>query len=133
MARSKQTSVGRAGEYLAATLLEMAGIEVYRVDGDFDLILNLKGRLIRMEVKSASIIEPLKNRYRFYPVRKEDADVYAFVAIPMGLMRIFWGDDLNYNTQKNMSAKLFTQEAQDADIARLWQEFSPAQGETAAN
>lgn len=128
MGRSKQTSTGRAGEYLVASLLESNGIEVYRVDGDFDLIANLDGRLIRIEVKSSTKIRATHGTYVFHPVRKTDFDAYILVVIPLGLMRIFWGNKAVYGSQITLRPEEFTKEKQEQDLRRLWREFGFGDG-----
>jgi len=122
MGRSEQTSIGRAGEYLAAHILETAGIEAYRVDGDFDLILNIDGALVRMEVKASSQKTKGRNLYRFY-VDNRNADIYAFVALDLGLMRLRMTGELNASGEIGYGPARFTPDNQAADIARLVETF----------
>jgi len=122
MGRSEQTTIGRAGEYLAAHILEMAGIEAYRVDGDCDLILNIDGALVRMEVKAASAVYKPRNFYRYY-IRSYNADVYAFVALDLGLMRLRMTGELSASGEISYVPARFTPDNQAADIARLVETF----------
>lgn len=118
MGRSKQTSIGRAGEYLVAHLLELAGIEVYRVDGDCDLIVSMDGTLLRVEVKAASAINR-RGFYRFNMKTRPDADYCAFVALDLALLRMFKTSDLGSADTKTINPKYFTSANQIADINRL--------------
>lgn len=122
MGRSDQTGVGRAGEYLAAHAFERAGIEAYRVDGDFDLILNIDGALVRVEVKAASAVYKPRNFYRYY-IRNYNADVYAFVALDLGLMRLRMSGEFGSADTVAYSPARFTLDNQAADIARLVETF----------
>ena len=122
MGRSEQTTIGRAGEYLAAHILETAGIEAYRVDGDFDLILNIDGALVRMEVKASSKKTSGRNLYRFY-IENRNADIYAFVALDIGLMRLRMTSELSASGEISYGPARFTPDNQAADIARLVETF----------
>lgn len=94
MARTISIRHGRAGEYLACYLLEAyAGLEASRIDGCFDIVLHAgDGNLARVEVKSSSRRKRSSGGYRFQRPRMTVlADYYCFVALDIGLMRIFPG------------------------------------------
>lgn len=118
MGRSKATSLGRAGEYLVAHLLELAGVEAYRVDGDFDLILNASGTLMRLEVKASSGTFKPRGSYRFF-ISDRNADAYAFVALDLGMMRLRLAEEMVTANSVSMIPERFTAEAQAEDIQKL--------------
>lgn len=118
MGRSRETGIGRAGEYLVAHLLELSGIEAYRVDGDFDLIINASGALMRLEVKAASGRFKPRGSYRFF-IGNRNADAYAFVALDLGLIRVKLAGELSRAKLVSLAASVFTPDAQAADIQRL--------------
>ena len=54
---SRNTQVGRAGEYYVASVLEMAGIEATKLDGTFDLLaVTPAGTIISVEVKTRATV-----------------------------------------------------------------------------
>ena len=122
MGRSDQTTIGRAGEYLVAHIFELAGVEAYRIDGDCDLILNIDGALVRMEVKASSRKTNGRNLYRFY-IDNRNADIYAFVALDLGLMRLRMTSELSASGEISYGPARFTPDNQAADIARLVERF----------
>ena len=92
MTRSR-TDIGRAGEFLAAYILETHGIEVHHVDrAGADLWCKVQGSIITVQVKAAQA--PVKSNarsavYYTYKTQPSDADWYCFVALDreMLLMR----------------------------------------------
>jgi hypothetical protein len=124
MAKISNTGAGRAGEYWVAYQLELRGIEVYRVDGQFDLIVNVCGQLAKLEVKSA--FHARGSSYCFFTPQRDVAE-YALVAIDIGLMRIFTRDQLVSHTTTRIKPSEFTPEKQEADIAAfLMRQSSPS-------
>lgn len=118
MGRSKQTGIGRSGEYFVAHLLELAGVEVYRVDGDCDLVANLGGELLRLEVKSASAVGT-RGRYRFHIGARPNADFCAFVALDLALLRILNPSEIGKAEIKTLHPRRFTAANQADDILML--------------
>lgn len=119
MAQSKETSIGRAGEYFASHVFENHGVEVYRVDGDFDCILNLNKTLLRMEVKTVTAMRRDRRTYQF-KVRTRDADVYCFVAMNLGIMRLMLTKDIGSRTTISFRPDQFTYEHQTSDLQQLF-------------
>ena len=114
MAAISSTGAGRAGEYWVAYQFELRGIEIYRVDGQFDLIANVGGRLTKLEVKSALSVR--NGSYCFFTPPR-DIDEYALVALDIGLMRILTRDQIGRRMTTRIKPSEFSAEAQEADIA----------------
>ena len=114
MAAISSTGAGRAGEYWVAYQFELRGIEIYRVDGQFDLIANVGGRLTKLEVKSALSVRDASYSF-FTPPR--DIDEYALVALDIGLMRILTRDQIGRRMTTRIKPSEFSAEAQELDIA----------------
>ena len=113
---------GRAGEYLACYLLEMAGIETFRVDGSFDLIAHSsQGELVRVEVKSATPNKQIHGgTYKFSRPRATLlADYYCLMALDLGLMRIIRGSLWRDRKTISMTKNKFTRALQQADLRWL--------------
>lgn len=126
MARTISIRHGRAGEYLACYLLEAyAGLEASRIDGAFDLVVHAgDGRLMRVEVKSSSPRKRSSGGYRFQRPRLTTlADYYCFVALDIGLMRIFPGSIWRDRKEVYMRNVEFTQAAQMNDLRWLKKEL----------
>ena len=84
-----KTQIGRAAEFLVCYTLQLNGIECYHVNSTTDVIATVaSGRLLRVEVKSATVPTPRKhdNAYRFHVSKTDNADWYALVALDTGLM-----------------------------------------------
>jgi hypothetical protein len=84
---------GRAGEFLAAYILETFGVECHHVDRDgADLWCKVRGTLVGVEVKTSR--EPRTSRadrgsvvrYSFYTSRLKDAPWHCFVALDRQLL-----------------------------------------------
>ena len=116
MAAISSTGAGRAGEYWGAYQFELRGIEIYRVDGQFDLIANVGGRLTKLEVKSALSVRDAS--YCFFTPQR-DIDEYALVALDIGLMRILTRDQIGRRMTTRIKPSEFSAEAQEADIAEF--------------
>ena len=88
LAKLSATGVGRAGEFLAASRFQMAGLETAHVDGSCDLHVTLPSkRVLRVEVKS-SIVPTLSGSFKFNR-GGSNADIFVFCCIPLSLIRIF--------------------------------------------
>ena len=111
------TSAGRAGEFLTASKLQMAGLETTHVAGSCDLHVTLpSNRVLRVEVKSA-LTPSRSGSFRFH-VGNSNAEVFVLVCMPLGLIRIFGESDLKGKMITLRSAE-FTEQAEADDIAHL--------------
>ena len=85
-----RTDIGRAGEFLAAYILETHGVEVHHVDrAGADLWCKVRGSIITVQVKASQ--GPLRNNarsnsYYTYRTQPSDADWYCFVALDRELL-----------------------------------------------
>jgi hypothetical protein len=88
--RRAKTDVGRAGEFLAAYILETHDIEVHHVDrAGADLWCKVRGSIITVQVKSSTVPIPTNERsflYYTYATRNPVADWYCFVALDRELL-----------------------------------------------
>lgn len=90
MGRSR-TDIGRAGEFLAAYILETHGVEVHHVDrAGADLWCKVRGSIVTVQVKSSSA-PSASNRHttvQYYAFRTQatNADWYCFVALDRELL-----------------------------------------------
>jgi hypothetical protein len=86
-----RTDIGRAGEFLAAYILETHGVEVHHVDrAGADLWCKVRGSIVTVQVK-ASHGSGQKQRavvclYYTYATRNPVADWYCFVALDRELL-----------------------------------------------
>ena len=111
------TSVGRAGEFLTASKLQMAGLETTHVNGSCDLHVTLPSkRVLRVEVKAALTPSP-SGAFKFH-VGNSNAEVFVLVCMPLGMIRIFGESDLKGKMITLRSAE-FTEQAEADDIAYL--------------
>ena len=102
------TSIGRAGEFMAAYKLQMAGAEVSHVNGTCDLHVTLPSKMVlRVEVKTSATI----SRY---------ADIFVLVALKQGLLRVMRLEEMSQRVTITMHPADFTQRDEDADIAGLF-------------
>ena len=84
------TKIGRAGEFLAAYILETFGVEVHHVSRDgADLWCKVRGSLTTVQVKAASYprteTKGRKLQYGFF-VRPVEVDWYCFIALDKRLL-----------------------------------------------
>lgn len=86
------SDIGRAGEFLAAYILETHGVEVHHVDrAGADLWCKVQDSLLTVQVKSRSKVSTEKYRrphYRF-STQKTTADWYCFVALDRRLLLMY--------------------------------------------
>jgi len=87
--RSK-TDIGRAGEFLAAYILETHGVEVHHVDrAGADLWCKVQGSIVTVQVKasqSAMRGNARSNLYYTYRTQPADSDWHCFVALDRELL-----------------------------------------------
>lgn len=84
------TKIGRAGEFLAAYILETFGVEAHHVSRDgADLWCKVRGSLTTVQVKAASYprseSKSRKLQYGFC-VRPVEVDWYCFIALDKRLL-----------------------------------------------
>ena len=125
--QAQKEQTGRAGEFLAAYILESNGVECHRVDrrGD-DLWCKLpNGRLVTVQVKTAGKASiPRKGEakasrssyYRYHTGTLCGADWYIFVALDLELIRLMPASEVT-GVGVNLSPHSFNANAQAADIA----------------
>jgi len=113
------TGIGRAGEFLAASRFEAAGLETAHVDGSCDLHVTLPSkRVLRVEVKS-SIVPTLSGSFKFSR-GGSDAEIFVFVCMPLSLIRVFSEYQLKGHQTTTLRPAEFTQQAEADDIAGLF-------------
>lgn len=122
---SSLEGIGRAGEFLAASILEARGSRASHVTiyGTDLWVETPSGRMLRIQVKTASKsvppTGPYKEVYRFVNARKTQAhhppDLYLFVALDRQLILI---RDTMAVGGIRVAAKQFTPENQEATIAK---------------
>lgn len=119
---------GRAGEYLAASVLEQHGCHVVHVTiyGADLWVQTPSRRIARVEVKTAS--EPVRQAkhgrgggsisYRFghYMLDPAHIDAIIYVALDIGLLLVHAPD----NPRSKMSPNNFTPDRQDETIRRFF-------------
>ena len=111
------TSAGRAGEFLTASKLQMAGLETTHVAGSCDLHVTLpSNRVLRVEVKAA-LTPSRSGSFRFH-VGNSNAEVFMLVSMPLRLIRIFSESDL-MGKMITLRPAEFTEQAEADDIAHL--------------
>ena len=85
------TDIGRAGEFLAAYILETHGIEVHHVDrAGADLWCKVQGSIVTVQVKTCQRAKPTRHSssipyYTFFTKTRE-AEWYCFVALDRELL-----------------------------------------------
>ena len=89
MGRSR-TDIGRAGEFLAAYILETHGVEVHHVDrAGADLWCKVQGSIVTVQVKACTATAQSNVRstqYYSYRTQNSDADWHCFVALDRELL-----------------------------------------------
>ena len=85
------TDIGRAGEFLAAYILETHGIEVHHVDrAGSDLWCKVQGSIITVQIKACQLAKSTNDHtrapYYTYTTRNPEADWYGFVALDRELL-----------------------------------------------
>jgi len=85
-----KTDIGRAGEFLAAYILETHGVEVHHVDrAGADLWCKVQGSIVTVQVKACTAPTQSNARstqYYTYKTQSSDADWYCFVALDRELL-----------------------------------------------
>jgi hypothetical protein len=85
-----RTDIGRAGEFLAAYILETHGVEVHHVDrAGADLWCKVRGSIVTVQVKASQApVKSNKRSYVYYTYRTQpsDANWFCFVALDRELL-----------------------------------------------
>jgi len=121
-------AIGRAGEFCAASIFEQHGVVTTHVDvHGVDLWCETpSGRRVTIQVKTTmgvSAVYPSDKRAPryFFQVRGQKAraaDVYCFVALDSGLLRLLSAAELPNTQAKAYATDQFTEAAMEADIKR---------------
>lgn len=121
-------AIGRAGEYLAASLFERHGVITTHVDVmGVDLwVQTPTGRRVTVQVKTTAKAMPaapdrIECRYRFtLRVRQNHtvADVFCFVALDRNLLRLVSSAEISSSDKQSFRETEFTDDAMEADIKR---------------
>jgi len=134
--QAQKEQTGRAGEFLAAYILESNGVECHRVDrrGD-DLWCKLpNGKLVTVQVKAAANAKipkvggPKANRsayYRYHTATICEAEWYIFVALDIELIRLMPASEVT-GVGVNLTPHSFNANAQANDIAAFINQASSA-------
>ncbi len=112
--RSKQLSIGRAGQYLVLADLLLKGVEAFETGEGvgYDVVFDLNGKLIKLQVKTtekkrilAQSSHPIyffhikragKNGARFYQIG--DFDAFALVSLDIRQVFYLLFDDVKANS-----------------------------------
>jgi hypothetical protein len=85
-----RTDIGRAGEFLAAYILETHGVEVHHVDrAGADLWCKVQGSIVTVQVKACTAPTQSNVRstqYYSYKTQNSDADWHCFVSLDRELL-----------------------------------------------
>lgn len=89
--RRANVDIGRAGEFLAAYILETHDIEVHHVDrSGADLWCKVRGSIVTVQVKASTAPRPCRKGSSFvhysYFTQNPAADWYCFVALDRELL-----------------------------------------------
>jgi hypothetical protein len=125
--QAQKEQTGRAGEFLAAYILESNNIECHRVDRrGSDLWAKLpNGKLVTVQVKTAAKASiprkggpksGRKSYYRYHTGTLCNADWYIFVALDLELIRLMPASEVA-GSSVNLSPHSFNANAQANDIA----------------
>lgn len=116
-----QESTGRAGEYLAAFHLEMAGMRTTHVNviGQDLWVRTSSGRIVSVQVKAS--VKPVEQDGRWYYDFKQanhtwSAEIYAFAALDLGIV-IF---EPTMNKRRKLRLDQVTADQMQASISRLF-------------
>lgn len=119
-------AIGRAGEFQAAAIFEMNGAVTTHVDvHGVDLwVQTPSGRRVTVQVKTTRCPQSYKTkrnpRYTFqtYNTGAKGVDIYCFVALDIGLLRLLSSRELPKMRTKSFGAPYFTQALMEEDIRR---------------
>ena len=111
---------GRAGEFLAAYHLQIAGADVYHVNASVDLIvMAASGRLLAVEVKAASRGRGIKRPSYAFKINHAQPDFYVFVALDLGRLAVMGSSEVHKKGTMRLYSNAFSEEAMQAGIARI--------------
>ena len=116
--QARQT--GRAGEFLAAYHLQIAGADVYHVNASVDLIvMSASGRLLAVEVKAASKGRGIKRASYAFKIKRQRPDFYVFVALDLGRLAVMGSSEVHKRGTMRLYSEAFSEEAMQSGIARI--------------
>lgn len=119
---SKSNAVGRAGEFLAAYILETYGVEVHHVDRDgADLWCKVRETIATVQVKSSSVpvcYGDRKHHHYSYYTQKVSVDWYCFVALDRQLILMRPGSSVDAT-----KVRILPNEFNEANQRRTIEEF----------
>lgn len=120
---SKSKAVGRAGEFLAAYILETYGVEVHHVDRDgADLWCKVRDSITTVQVKSSSVPtrygHDKQYHYTYHTPKLVSVDWYCFVALDRQLLLMRRGSSVE--VQK---FRIVPSEFNEANQRRTIEEF----------
>ena len=120
------TDIGRAAEFLVMARLQMSGIYCVHSDSyDDDIWIKLSDGSIRtVQIKGAT--KPyVRNRRTVYHflVRPSSADLFAFVAMDVGVMLLKSASEVTVSTRR-LDAHDFTKENEEQSILRVLGDWS---------
>ena len=115
-------AVGRAGEHLALAHLSLAGYSCTLCQiKDHDAYIQTETRTLTLQVKTASKTCSNSTKYNFHTTKRNvgASDVFAFVAINLGVVIFRRGDELNtvttyVSTEEFMDENLSMQKTLDS-------------------
>ena len=111
---------GRAGEFLAAYHLQMAGADVYHINAEVDLIvMSASGKLLAVEVKAASKAESNKRRTYAFAINHAKPDFYVFVALDTCRLAVMEAAKIRKRGTMRLPNYAFSEEAMREGIARI--------------
>ena len=111
---------GRAGEFLAAYHLQIAGADVYHVNSAVDLIVRAaSGRLLAVEVKAASKVYGNKRQTYIFNINSAKPDFYVFVALDVGRIAVAEASEIHKRGTMRLPVDAFSEGAMQAGIARI--------------
>ena len=119
---SKSNAVGRAGEFLAAYILETYGVEVHHVDRDgADLWCKVREAITTVQVKSSSVPARYGHSRQYmytYFTPKISVDWYCFVALDRQLVLMRPGSSVD-----KTKVRILPNEFNEANQRRTIEEF----------
>ena len=120
---SNSKAVGRAGEFLAAYILETYGVEVHHVDRDgADLWCKVRDSITTVQVKSSSVAarygHDKHSYYTYHTPKRLSVDWHCFVALDRQLLLMKKSD--SFETQ---NLRILPNEFNEANQRRTIEEF----------
>jgi hypothetical protein len=127
--KSSPTRIGRAGEFIVAGKMTLAGFDVFHVSDRYDLLVCTPSeRMIRVEVKSSSSCETSR-KYKFYIGNISHCDIVALFTCDRMAVRLLTISDLPKRATLRVPERatlrvpceFFSNDAETSDMERLLQ------------